>query len=185
MRISKSLQAEVVEAAVNMGTPVGDILIDIPKKGLLLFNAQDSALYYGDGTNWIPVAPAPVERVSNVTLYTAPDPHITIVQETQTFSTKIFSGSSGGVHLLEFYNSFTGRPNGTPQLVNVSIADLPGFDHGWSNWNTYTNINTPSLFGVTLATGSVTWLSPTLIQFRAGNNPALITQDWKFSFVDL
>lgn len=184
MRIAKSLKAEVVEAAVNIGTPVGDITIDIPKKGSLLFNEQDSLLYFGNGTIWVPAGGAPPTQISNVTNYTAPDPHVTIVQQTLTFSAKIFSGVYGGVYILEFYNSYTGQNNGTPQIVDVSISDLPGFASGWSNWSTYTNINTPALNGLSLSAGTVSWTSPTTIRFQTGNTASVQNQNWKFSFVE-
>ncbi len=54
MRISKSLDANVVTTSTKLVSPNGDTIVDIPFQGSILLNSQDLKLYYGDGTIWNP-----------------------------------------------------------------------------------------------------------------------------------
>ena len=110
-----------------------------------------------------------------------------LVQETQSAEARIFScvsldSNNKGTYHLDMDMDYTGRNNGTPQIVRLSLAGLPG----WVSFNlasSYTNrlcfaTNTGAVFGET-----VSFITPTTVEFTMENTGSLRTLHWSLTFI--
>lgn len=125
---------------------------------------------------------------TTLTTYTQADvAQMQLVQETQAATARIFScvsldSNNIGTYHLDLDMDYTGRNNGTPQIVRLSLAGLPG----WVSFNlasSYTNrlcfaTNTGAVFGET-----VSFITPTTVEFTMENTGSLRTLHWSLTFI--
>lgn len=121
--------------------------------------------------------------------YSETSPEITIVQETQTLDMNVWSATTGifdgkKTYFIEITAEFLGRNNGTPQIWEVNIANLPGFSAGFNLASDYTDIFCPVQQGTNVLVGKIGFSGITRIRFECPNSGANTTKmNWKFTFV--
>lgn len=125
---------------------------------------------------------------TSLTIYTEADvAQVQLVQETQLALVKIYSSvaldsNNKGIYHLDMDMDYTGRNNGTPQIVRVSLANLPGWV-GFNQASSYQNricfaTNTGAVFGET-----VSFITSTTVEFTMENTGSLRTLHWSLTFI--
>lgn len=125
---------------------------------------------------------------TSLTIYTEANvAQMQLVQETQVALAKIYSSvaidSNGkGIYHIDVDMTYTGQNNGTPQIVRLSLADLPGWV-GFNQASSYQNrvcfaTNTGAVFGET-----VSFITPTTVEFTMENTGSLRTLHWSLTFI--
>ncbi len=125
---------------------------------------------------------------TTLTTYTQADvAQMQLVQETQSAEARIFSCVSTdsdniGTYHLDLDMDYTGRNNGTPQIVRLSLAGLPG----WVSFNLASSYTNRVCFATNggLVTGElVSFITPTTVEFTMENTGSLRTLHWSFTFI--
>lgn len=125
---------------------------------------------------------------TSLTIYTEADvAQMQLVQETQLALAKIYSSvaldsNNKGIYHIDLEMTYTGRNNGTPQIVRLSLADLPG----WVGFNQASSYQNRVCFATngSLVTGeTVSFITPTLVEFDMENTGSARTLHWSLTFI--
>lgn len=110
-----------------------------------------------------------------------------LVQETQSAEARIYSSvaldsNNKGIYHIDLDMTYTGRPNGNPQIVRLSLADLPG----WVGFNQAFSYQNRVCFATNggLVTGeTVSFITPTLVEFEMENTDSARILHWSLTFI--
>jgi len=125
---------------------------------------------------------------TSLTIYTQANvAQMQLVQETQSAEARIYSSvaldsNNKGIYHIDLDMTYTGRYNGTPQIVRLSLADLPG----WVGFNQASSYQDRVCFATngSLVTGeTVSFITPTLVEFEMENIGSARILHWNLTFV--
>jgi len=125
---------------------------------------------------------------TTLTTYTQADvAQMQLVQETQSAEARIYSSvaidSNGkGIYHIDVDMTYTGQHNGTPQIVRLSLADLPGWT-GFDQASTYQNRICFATNGSLVTGETASFVTPTLVEFEMENTGFARVLHWSLSFI--
>ena len=125
---------------------------------------------------------------TSLTTYTQADvAQMQLVQETQSAEARIYSSvaldsNNKGIYHLDLDMTYTGRNNGTAQIVRLSLADLPGWP-AFAQASTYVNRICFATNGAQVTGETVSFVTPTLVQFEMENSGSARILHWELTFI--